>query len=48
MTDAPLSIEMMPSHPGAIVREEILALSRSMSLKPRKCLACVALPSPTF
>ena len=25
MTDAPLSIEMMPSHPGAIVREEILA-----------------------
>ncbi len=25
MTDAPLSIGMMPSHPGAIVREEILA-----------------------
>lgn len=25
MTDAPLNIGMMPSHPGAILREEILA-----------------------
>ncbi len=25
MTEAPLTIGMMPSHPGAIVREEILA-----------------------
>jgi antitoxin HigA-1 len=25
MTDTPLAIGMMPSHPGAIVREEILA-----------------------
>ncbi len=25
MTDAPLEIGMMPSHPGAIIREEILS-----------------------
>ena len=40
MTDAPVSTGMMPSHPGAIVREEILAPLNLRVSKLQKSLAC--------
>jgi antitoxin HigA-1 len=38
MTDTPLAIGMMPSHPGAIVREEILATLHLNVTKAAKVL----------